>query len=84
MILWLPVIISLSFVLWYTLFLFSYFRSRKTQGCDSFGSLPGYRRTRRRPCPSPNSLAAFELSFSPPSSPPLLSRFPAAVQLSRH
>lgn len=44
---------------------------------DPFRTLPGRHQTRRRPCPS-RSLAAFELSFSPPSSPPSLSRFPAA------
>jgi len=45
---------------------------------DLSGFLPGCRWIRRHPYPSPCSLAAFELSFSPPSSPPLLSRSPAA------
>lgn len=53
-------------------------RIHTKQKVDRVDLLPGHRRTRRRPCPSPSSLAAFELSFSPPSSPPSLSRFPAA------
>jgi len=48
-------------------------------GSCRFGLLPGRtRRTRRRPYQSPSSLAAFELSSLPPSSPLSLSRFPAA------
>lgn len=41
-------------------------------------SLPGHLQTRRRPCPSRSDLSAFELSFSPLSSPPSLLHFPAA------
>jgi len=60
-----------------------FFRYGKVSECAigscRFGLLPGRtRQTRRRPYQSPSSLAAFELSSLLPSSPPSLSRFPAA------